>query len=69
MANMISVDRKMKFQDFKRSELAERLERTNVDYAPWIIVEGNSKKYARIKVMEEYIKVAKDHLKNLEDKK
>lgn len=47
----------------------EMLERTNVEYAPWIIVEGNSKKYARIKVMEEYIKAAKDHLKNLEDKK
>lgn len=47
----------------------EMLERTNVDYAPWIIVEGNSKKYARIKVMEEYIKAAKDHLKNLKDKK
>ena len=47
----------------------EMLERTNVDYAPWIIVEGNSKKYARIKVMEEYIKAAKAHLKKLEDKK
>ena len=47
----------------------EMLERTNSNYAPWIIVEGNSKKYARIKVMEEYIKVAKAHLKKLEDKK
>ena len=47
----------------------EMLERTNASYAPWIIVEGNSKKYARIKVMEEYIKAAKDHLKKLEDKK
>lgn len=47
----------------------EMLERTNVDYAPWIVVEGNSKKYARIKVMEEYIKTAKAHLKKLEDKK
>ena len=47
----------------------EMLERTNANYAPWIIVEGNSKKYARIKVMEEYIKAAKDHLKKLEDKK
>ena len=47
----------------------EMLERTNASYAPWIIVEGNSKKYARIKVMEEYIKAAKAHLKKLEDKK
>lgn len=47
----------------------EMLERTSVSYAPWIIVEGNSKKYARIKVMEEYIKAAKAHLKKLENKK
>ncbi len=47
----------------------EMLERTNTDYSPWIIVEGNCKKYARIKVMEEYIKAAKDHLKKLENKK
>ena len=47
----------------------EMLERTNVDYAPWIIVEGNCKKYARIKVMEEYIKAAQNHLKKLDNKK
>lgn len=47
----------------------EMLERTNSNYAPWIIVEGNSKKYARIKVMEEYIKAAKNHLKKLDNKK
>ncbi|EGC83595.1 hypothetical protein [Anaerococcus hydrogenalis] len=47
----------------------EMLERTNASYAPWIIVEGNCKKYARIKVMEEYIKAAKNHLKKLENKK
>lgn len=47
----------------------EMLERTNSNYAPWIIVEGNCKKYARIKVMAEYIKAAKNHLKILENKK
>lgn len=47
----------------------EMLERSNASYAPWIIVEGNCKKYARIKVMEEYIKAAKNHLKKLENKK
>lgn len=41
----------------------EMLYRTNVDYAPWIIVEGNQKHYSRIKVMEEFLKQAKDHLK------
>lgn len=47
----------------------EMLERTNSNYAPWIIVEGNCKKYARIKVMKEYIKAAKNHLKKLDNKK
>lgn len=44
----------------------EMLDRTNVSYAPWIIVEGNDKKYARIKVMEEYLKLAKKFLKDLD---
>ena len=44
----------------------EMLERTNTDYAPWVIVGSNQKKYARIKVMEEYIRLAKKHLKNME---
>lgn len=44
----------------------EMLDRTNVDYAPWIIVEGNQKYYARIKVMEEYLKRAKKHLKEFD---
>lgn len=42
----------------------EMLTRTDVPYAPWIIVEGNTKKYARIKVMEEFIRHAKKHLKD-----
>ena len=42
----------------------EMLDRTNADYAPWIIIEGNDKKYARIKVMEEFLKYAKKHLEN-----
>ncbi|MDO4662455.1 MAG: hypothetical protein Q4B36_04990 [Tissierellia bacterium] len=46
----------------------EMLERTNVDYAPWIVVPGNQKKYARIKVMEEYVKYATKHLEELENK-
>lgn len=26
--------------------------RTSTDYAPWIVVEGNSKYYARVKVLK-----------------
>ena len=29
----------------------EMLQRTSTEYAPWIIVEGNDKKYARLKVL------------------
>lgn len=42
----------------------EMLDRTDMDYAPWIIVEGNDKQYARIKVMEEYLKYANKVLDN-----
>ena len=44
----------------------EMLERTNTDYAPWVIIATNQKKYARIRVMEEYIRLAKKHLKEIE---
>ncbi len=44
----------------------EMLVRTNVDYAPWIVIEGNQKPYARIKVMEEYLKRAKAHLNKVD---
>lgn len=47
----------------------EMLDRTDVDYAPWIVVAGNTKKYARIKVMEEFIKHAKAHLEKLDKNK
>ncbi len=33
----------------------EMLARTNTDYAPWVIVEGNDKRYARLKVLESFI--------------
>ena len=29
----------------------EMVERTSTDYAPWTLIEGNNKKFARIKVM------------------
>lgn len=46
----------------------EMLARTNKAYAPWIIVEGKDKKYARIKVMKEYLKYAKAHLEDMDKK-
>ena len=38
----------------------EMLEKTNKEYAPWVIVEGNDKKYARLKVLREFIKRAEE---------
>jgi polyphosphate kinase 2 (PPK2 family) len=44
----------------------EMLGRTNTDYAPWIIVEANSKLYARLKVLKTIIDALE---KKLKDKK
>ncbi|WP_423190051.1 phosphate:AMP phosphotransferase [Alkalibacterium sp. f15] len=43
----------------------EMLVRTNTEYAPWIIVEGQQKKYARIKVLKAFVEQAR---KILEEK-
>jgi polyphosphate:AMP phosphotransferase len=42
----------------------EMLVRTDTDCAPWIIVEGQDKKYARIKVLQEFIKHAESYFKS-----
>ena len=44
----------------------EMLVRTSTTYAPWIIVEGNSKYYARIKVLQSVVDAIEERLK--EDK-
>ncbi len=42
----------------------EMLVRTSTDYAPWIIVEANSKYYARVKVLETVVNALEKRLKN-----
>ena len=37
--------------------------RTSTPYAPWVVVEGNSKYYARIKVLETVVKAIEERLK------
>lgn len=37
----------------------EMLVRTNTEYAPWIILSGQDKKYARIRVLEEFVRHGK----------
>lgn len=41
----------------------EMLIRTSTEYAPWIVVEGNCKYYARIKVLETVVKEIEDRLR------
>ena len=38
------------------------LERTGTEFAPWHLVEGDSKRYARVKVLETVIAAAEDGL-------
>ena len=37
----------------------EMVQKTSTDHAPWIMVEGNCKRYARVKVLQEFIAQAK----------
>ena len=45
----------------------EMLFRTNTKYAPWTVVEANSKYYARLKVLQTIISLFEKALKNKED--
>ena len=45
----------------------EMIIRTSTSYAPWIIVEGNSKYYARIKVLETVVAAIEERLKKESD--
>lgn len=41
----------------------EMLDRTSAKKAPWVVVEGNDKKYARVKILKDFIKRSKNILK------
>ena len=41
----------------------EMIIKTSTSYAPWIIVEGNNKYYARIKVLESVVNAIEERLK------
>lgn len=40
----------------------EMLVKTSTTYAPWVVIEGNSKHYARIKVLETVVEAVEKHL-------
>ena len=41
--------------DLYESAVDEMIQKTSTEFAPWVIVEGNDKKYARLKVLETVI--------------
>lgn len=47
----------------------EMLVRTSTTYAPWIVVEGNSKYYARVKVLESVVEALEKKIKEVEKAK
>lgn len=51
-----------KWEEYERA-VDEMIVRTSTPYAPWIIVEANSKYYARIKVLETVIKALEETIK------
>jgi polyphosphate kinase 2 (PPK2 family) len=51
-----------KWDQYKQA-VDEMLFRTSTSYAPWTIVEANSKYYARIKVLETVIQAVESKLK------
>jgi len=50
-----------KWEEYERA-VDEMVVRTSTTYAPWIVVEANSKKYSRIKVLESVVKAMEDAL-------
>ncbi len=49
--------------DLYEDAVNEMLLRTSTDYAPWVVVEGNDKYYARIKVLETVVNAIEDRIK------
>ncbi|WP_432627607.1 phosphate--AMP phosphotransferase [Brotaphodocola sp.] len=47
----------------------EMLVRTSTTYAPWIVVEGNSKYYARVKVLETVVEALERKIREVKEKK
>lgn len=48
--------------DLNMEAINEMLDKTSTDIAPWHIIAGNQKKYARIRVLETFIREAKEIL-------
>ena len=51
-----------KWDDYERA-VNDMVERTSTEFAPWVMIEGNDKKFARIKAMQHYCKALENALK------
>ncbi len=51
-----------KWDDYVEA-MNEMIDRTSPPSAPWVLVEGNDKRFARVKVLESFIRAAKARLK------
>ena len=49
--------------DLYEEAVNEMIVRTSTSYAPWVVVEGNNKYYARIKVLETVVDAIEKRLK------
>lgn len=49
--------------DLYEEAVNEMILKTSTSYAPWIIVEGNNKYYARIKVLESVVRAIEERLR------
>lgn len=47
----------------------EMLVRTSTTYAPWIVIEGNCKYFARVKILQEVVNAMEIKIKNIKKKK
>ena len=47
----------------------EMLEKTSTERAPWVVVEGNSKYYARVKVLQTVVDAMERKIKEVKRKK
>jgi polyphosphate:AMP phosphotransferase len=54
-----------RWEDYELA-VAEMIQRTSTTYSPWTVVESNSKHYARLKVIETFIKSLTPHLEVME---
>ena len=53
--------------DLYELSVNEMLVRTSTTYAPWIVVEGNCKRYARVKVLETVVDAIEKRIKQVQD--